>query len=244
MAKHCQFIYPQFLFTTNYIWFLRKTESNTEICISCITFNDVQYSPRREIESWLKERAKHKSRMHNYQINAVFFCKFPRSLLCQGFWQWIPHLQSYLVHLLSCKIPMTYKTQKYFEKQYFLLNYFLATQFQRWHQNNQHSLTMIICIGFLVVLKLNPSHPKKKKKNISTERKMLMIWHERTLISSQNAGSENQVSSTRTSGPLGFRFITTAAIEDVTTTRLRDVTLAHDLRTLSVPSTAGFISSA
>lgn len=61
---------------------------------------------------------------------------------------------------------------------------------------------------------------------------------------SQTARSENQDSSIITSGARGLPLNATAAIEDVITTLLIDGTLAHDLRTLSVPFRAGSISSA
>jgi hypothetical protein len=61
---------------------------------------------------------------------------------------------------------------------------------------------------------------------------------------SQKAGSENQVSSTVTSGERGFPLHKTVTIEDVITTLLTDGTFAHDLRTLSVPFKAGSINSA
>ena len=64
-----------------------------------------------------------------------------------------------------------------------------------------------------------------------------------TFDSLQKSGSENHVSSTTTSGVLGFLLYATAAIEDVKTTRLTDGDLAHDLRILRVPLTAGSISS-
>lgn len=64
-----------------------------------------------------------------------------------------------------------------------------------------------------------------------------------TLISSQNTGSENHVSSTTVSGPLGLRLNATVTIEDVRTTLLTDDSLLHDCRTFTVPFTAGSISS-
>ena len=60
----------------------------------------------------------------------------------------------------------------------------------------------------------------------------------------QSSGSENQVSSTTTSGVLGLPLYATATIEDVKTTRLTDGAFAHELRTLSDPFTAGSSSSA
>ena len=65
-----------------------------------------------------------------------------------------------------------------------------------------------------------------------------------TFDSLQIFGSENQVSSTTTSRVRGFPVNETAASEDVRTTRLTDVDFAHELRTLSVPFTAGSRSSA
>ena len=65
-----------------------------------------------------------------------------------------------------------------------------------------------------------------------------------TFASLQSSGSENQVSSTTTSGVRDFLLNKTAAIEDVKTTRLTDGDFAHELRTLSVPFTAGSSSSA
>jgi hypothetical protein len=65
-----------------------------------------------------------------------------------------------------------------------------------------------------------------------------------TFASLQSSGSENQVSSTTTSGVRDFLLNETAAIEDVKTTRLTDGDFAHELRTLSVPFTAGSSSSA
>ena len=66
----------------------------------------------------------------------------------------------------------------------------------------------------------------------------------RTSLSLQKLGSENQVSSTTTSGVRGFPLTTTAAVDDVKTTRLTEGDFAHDLRTLSVPITAGSSTSA
>lgn len=65
-----------------------------------------------------------------------------------------------------------------------------------------------------------------------------------TFDSLQKSGSVNQVSSTTTSGVRGLPLYATAAIEDVKTTRLIDGDFAHELRTLSVPFTAGSSSSA
>ena len=65
-----------------------------------------------------------------------------------------------------------------------------------------------------------------------------------TFASLQSSGSENQVSSTTTSGVRDFLLYETAAIEDVKTMRLTDGDFAHELRTLSVPFTAGSSSSA
>ena len=65
-----------------------------------------------------------------------------------------------------------------------------------------------------------------------------------TFNSLQKFGSVDQVSSTTTSGVIGFPLYTTAAAEDVRITRLTDVNFAHELRTLSVPFTAGSRSSA
>ena len=65
-----------------------------------------------------------------------------------------------------------------------------------------------------------------------------------TSNSLQIFGSENQVSSTTTSGVRGFPLNTLAPIVDVRTTRLMDLDFAHELRTLSVPFTAGSRSSA
>ena len=70
------------------------------------------------------------------------------------------------------------------------------------------------------------------------------LAHLHTFDFSQKAGSENQVSSTVTSGVRGFPLNETAAIEDVKMTLLIDGTLAHDLRTLSVPFNAGSTTSA
>lgn len=65
-----------------------------------------------------------------------------------------------------------------------------------------------------------------------------------TFESSQNTGSENQVSSTTTSGVRGFPLKETEAMEDVRITLFIEGVFVHDLRTLSVPFTAGSISSA
>lgn len=65
-----------------------------------------------------------------------------------------------------------------------------------------------------------------------------------TFDSSQVTGSENQVSSKITSGVRGFLLLKIAAIEDVTITLLIEENFEHDLRTLSVPFTAGSINSA
>jgi len=56
-------------------------------------------------------------------------------------------------------------------------------------------------------------------------------------------GSENQVSSTTTSGERGLPLYKTAAKEEVKTIRFTDVDFAHDLTTLRVPLTAGSINS-
>ena len=77
------------------------------------------------------------------------------------------------------------------------------------------------------------------KQMISTEK--LAGIH--TFDSSQKAGSENQVSSTITSGVRVFPLNIAATMEDVTTTLLIEGTFVHDLRTLSVPFTAGSINS-
>ena len=77
------------------------------------------------------------------------------------------------------------------------------------------------------------------KQMISTEK--LAGIH--TFDSSQKAGSENQVSSTITSGVRVFPLNIVATMEDVTTTLLMEGTFVHDLRTLSVPFTAGSINS-
>ena len=65
-----------------------------------------------------------------------------------------------------------------------------------------------------------------------------------TFASLQSSGSENQVSSTTTSRVRDFLLYETAAIEDVKTTCLTDGDFAHELRTLSVPFTAGSSISA
>ena len=65
-----------------------------------------------------------------------------------------------------------------------------------------------------------------------------------TFNSLQKFGSVDHVSSITTSGVRGFPVCTTEAAEDVRTTRLTDVNFAHELRTLSVPFTAGSRSSA
>ena len=65
-----------------------------------------------------------------------------------------------------------------------------------------------------------------------------------TLFSLQRSGSENQVSSTTTSGVRGLPLYKTAATEDVKTTLLTLGALAHDPKTLSVPFNAGSTNSA
>ena len=65
-----------------------------------------------------------------------------------------------------------------------------------------------------------------------------------TFASLQTSGSENQVSLTTTSGVQAFLSFKTAAIEDVTTIKSTDGNFAHELRTLSVPFTAGSSNSA
>ena len=77
------------------------------------------------------------------------------------------------------------------------------------------------------------------KQMISTEKLAGIL----TFDSSQKAGSENQVSSTITSGVRVFPLNIVATMEDVTTTLLMEGTFVHDLRTLSVPFTAGSINS-
>lgn len=64
-----------------------------------------------------------------------------------------------------------------------------------------------------------------------------------TLYSSQVTGSENQVSSTTTSGVRDLLLRITEAIEDVMITLLMVATFAHDLSRLTVPFTAGSINS-
>jgi len=59
----------------------------------------------------------------------------------------------------------------------------------------------------------------------------------------QKFGSEKQLSSTKSFGPKVGSRKRTAAMDDVTMTLLTDETLAQVLRTLSVPFTAGSISS-
>ena len=61
---------------------------------------------------------------------------------------------------------------------------------------------------------------------------------------SQKTGSENQLSSTSTSGAKGFPLNATEVIDDVTTTLLKDGTFAQDLKTFIVPFSAGSISCA
>jgi len=61
---------------------------------------------------------------------------------------------------------------------------------------------------------------------------------------SQYSGSENQVSSTTTSGFLGLSLKETETIEEVTMTRLSVGDFTHDFRTLIVPFTAGSTNSA
>ena len=65
-----------------------------------------------------------------------------------------------------------------------------------------------------------------------------------TFVSWKKTGSENQLSSTSTSGVRGFPLATTVAIDAVTTTLLTDGIFAHDLRTFIVPFNAGSIKSA
>jgi hypothetical protein len=65
-----------------------------------------------------------------------------------------------------------------------------------------------------------------------------------TFASLQSSRSENHVSSTTTSGVRDYLLYEIAAIEDVKTTCLIDGDFAHELRTLSVPFTAGSSSSA
>lgn len=65
----------------------------------------------------------------------------------------------------------------------------------------------------------------------------------RTLFCLHTSGSENQLSSTTTSGVRGLPLYATAAIEDVNTTLLIDGAFAHDPRTFSVPFNAGSINS-
>lgn len=65
-----------------------------------------------------------------------------------------------------------------------------------------------------------------------------------TFNSSQKSGSENHVSSTTTLEVKGLPLYKTAPMEDVKTTLLIVGNFVHDLRTLSVPFTAGSISSA
>lgn len=65
----------------------------------------------------------------------------------------------------------------------------------------------------------------------------------RTFLSMQTFGSEKQLSSTESLGPKGGTGNKTAAMDDVTMTLLTDDTLVQVSRTLSVPFTAGSISS-
>lgn len=59
----------------------------------------------------------------------------------------------------------------------------------------------------------------------------------------QKFGSENQLSSTTTSELRGFPLHVTAAVEDVRTTLFTDANFEQELRTLSVPFTAGSSNS-
>jgi hypothetical protein len=65
-----------------------------------------------------------------------------------------------------------------------------------------------------------------------------------TLLFTQKSGTENHVSSTTTSGLSALPLKLTETIDDVNTTLFTDEALAQDLRTLSVPLTAGSINSA
>ena len=65
-----------------------------------------------------------------------------------------------------------------------------------------------------------------------------------TLVLRTKSGSENQLSSTVTSVLRGFPVHKTAAIEEVRTTLFIDENFAHELRTFSVPFTAGSRNSA
>jgi len=78
---------------------------------------------------------------------------------------------------------------------------------------------------------------RKTSSNCSSERRMA-----HTSFSFKMFGSENQVSSTTTSGVRGFPLYKTVATEDVKTTRFTDVDFAHDLTTLRVPVSAGSIN--
>lgn len=74
------------------------------------------------------------------------------------------------------------------------------------------------------------------------ELKEVYNWY--TFVFSQKSGFEYQVSSTKVSSVRGFPVHRTAAKDDVRITLLMVDTLEHDLRTLSVPFTAGSIKSA
>jgi len=63
-----------------------------------------------------------------------------------------------------------------------------------------------------------------------------------TSFSLKKSGSENQVSSTTTSGVRGLPLYKTAATEEVKITCFTDGDLAHDLTTLRVPLIAGSIN--
>jgi hypothetical protein len=69
------------------------------------------------------------------------------------------------------------------------------------------------------------------------------MTHIHTFNSLHITGSENQVSSTTTSGDRSLLLRITEAREDVTITLFIEAAFAHDLKTLSVPFTAGSISS-
>nr|GMC82330.1 hypothetical protein EUGRSUZ_G03337 [Ipomoea batatas] len=67
---------------------------------------------------------------------------------------------------------------------------------------------------------------------------------DQTLVSSTYSLSENQVSSTTSSGLMGFCLYSTEAVDDVRTALFTEGVLTHDPRTFSVPFTAGSTNSA
>lgn len=72
-----------------------KNISRCLMSLNKLTFlYEVHYSLAREIERRLRKWTNDQTWMECYQVNRILFCKFPSSLLSQGFGESIPVLQT------------------------------------------------------------------------------------------------------------------------------------------------------